>query len=374
MTGGGPPRQSLSASDSSPILKGIVGGQQRPKSVARGQQSQGLVGVQGLSPDSPGLERPNTNLNTNNRTSGVNNSLVASYRGKSFGSPSVPMQNINSRGATPVRSGIVSKNPDNVRNSINAPTQAMKNLPAAHYPAMDSLSEKIKQAKLQKVIPTPGTGQRTMNVPTTPSARPPLHSGQARPVQQTTPIQQRPTTTSPAALNQRTNPQTPKETPNLNQQQQRRATTKTSQQSVLQDSRHKIEIVRKQTPSSSPQKYQREAAQTTATSPASGTTSGTASESDEKMEVDSITSECAADSDNTNNHEQNQSTDDADGSSASFAYLEEVIENPQNTVVQNQISGNTVKMLVVLQNGKQRLITFDIPNEPCTVQDLLEQV
>ena len=31
-------------------------------------------------------------------------------------------------------------------------------------------------------------------------------------------------------------------------------------------------------------------------------------------------------------------------------------------------------MLVTLSNGEQRLITFDIPNEDCTVQDLLEQV
>lgn len=31
-------------------------------------------------------------------------------------------------------------------------------------------------------------------------------------------------------------------------------------------------------------------------------------------------------------------------------------------------------MLVSLENGEQRLITFTVPKETCTVQDLLEQV
>lgn len=58
----------------------------------------------------------------------------------------------------------------------------------------------------------------------------------------------------------------------------------------------------------------------------------------------------------------------------SVAFLEKVIHNPTNTKVQHQIQGNTAKMLVMLSNGEQRLITFDIPNDDCTVQDLLEQV
>lgn len=57
----------------------------------------------------------------------------------------------------------------------------------------------------------------------------------------------------------------------------------------------------------------------------------------------------------------------------SYAYLQKAIDNPQTTIVQHQIEGNTVKMLVVMPNGEQRLITFDIPNEECTVNDLLEQ-
>ncbi|XP_034942141.1 uncharacterized protein [Chelonus insularis] len=67
------------------------------------------------------------------------------------------------------------------------------------------------------------------------------------------------------------------------------------------------------------------------------------------------------------------STGDCDSGSESFAYLQKVIDNPANAIVQQQISGNVVKMLVVLPSGEQRLITFDIPNEECTVQDLLEQ-
>lgn len=52
----------------------------------------------------------------------------------------------------------------------------------------------------------------------------------------------------------------------------------------------------------------------------------------------------------------------------------EEIKNPQTAIVQKQIKGNTAKMLVALQTGEQRLITFDIPKEECTVHDLLEQV
>lgn len=66
-------------------------------------------------------------------------------------------------------------------------------------------------------------------------------------------------------------------------------------------------------------------------------------------------------------------TDSENSSTESIAYLQKMIDNPSNTVVQQQIQGNTAKMLVMLSNGEQRLITFDIPNEDCTVQDLLEQ-
>lgn len=65
--------------------------------------------------------------------------------------------------------------------------------------------------------------------------------------------------------------------------------------------------------------------------------------------------------------------DSESSASESIAYLQKIIDNPSNTIVQRQIQGNTAKMLVMLSNGEQRLITFDIPNEDCTVQDLLEQ-
>ncbi|XP_015187662.1 PREDICTED: uncharacterized protein LOC107072337 isoform X2 [Polistes dominula] len=66
-------------------------------------------------------------------------------------------------------------------------------------------------------------------------------------------------------------------------------------------------------------------------------------------------------------------TDSESSASESIAYLQKVINNPSNTIVQRQIQGNTAKMLVMLPNGEQRLITFDISNNDCSVQDLLEQ-
>ncbi|XP_011707812.1 PREDICTED: uncharacterized protein LOC105462704 isoform X2 [Wasmannia auropunctata] len=60
--------------------------------------------------------------------------------------------------------------------------------------------------------------------------------------------------------------------------------------------------------------------------------------------------------------------------SESIAYLQKTISDPANAIVQHQIQGNTAKMLVMLPTGEQRLITFDIPNEDCTVHDLLDQV
>lgn len=50
------------------------------------------------------------------------------------------------------------------------------------------------------------------------------------------------------------------------------------------------------------------------------------------------------------------------------------IHNLINNKVRHQIKGNIAKMLVVFINGEQRLITFEIPHEDCTVQDLLKQV
>ncbi|KAF7988794.1 hypothetical protein HCN44_007104 [Aphidius gifuensis] len=57
-----------------------------------------------------------------------------------------------------------------------------------------------------------------------------------------------------------------------------------------------------------------------------------------------------------------------------YAFLQKVINNPQTAIVQDQIEGNTVKMLISMPKDEQTLITFDVPNEKCTVNDLLEQV
>lgn len=46
---------------------------------------------------------------------------------------------------------------------------------------------------------------------------------------------------------------------------------------------------------------------------------------------------------------------------------------PQDNLIMEQ-PRESARMLVVLQNGEQRLITFTLPKESCTVQELLEQV
>ncbi|XP_072750156.1 uncharacterized protein [Anoplolepis gracilipes] len=61
-------------------------------------------------------------------------------------------------------------------------------------------------------------------------------------------------------------------------------------------------------------------------------------------------------------------------SSESVAYLQKIINDPSTAIVQHQIKGNEAKMLVMLTSGEQRLITFEIPNEDCTVHDLLDQI
>ncbi|KAF7989036.1 hypothetical protein HCN44_007346 [Aphidius gifuensis] len=56
-----------------------------------------------------------------------------------------------------------------------------------------------------------------------------------------------------------------------------------------------------------------------------------------------------------------------------YAYLQKAIDNPHTTIVQKQVNGNTVEMLVVQKNGEQKLMTLSLPNEECTVDNLLEQ-
>ncbi|XP_017886629.1 uncharacterized protein LOC108628910 isoform X2 [Ceratina calcarata] len=64
---------------------------------------------------------------------------------------------------------------------------------------------------------------------------------------------------------------------------------------------------------------------------------------------------------------------DSNNQCESVAYFQSMIHDPSTTKVQSQIHGNNAKMLALFSNGEKRLITFDIPNEDCTVQDLLEQ-
>ncbi|XP_046749761.1 uncharacterized protein LOC124413272 isoform X4 [Diprion similis] len=97
------------------------------------------------------------------------------------------------------------------------------------------------------------------------------------------------------------------------------------------------------------------------------------------MEVDSSELSSQESAKTSQQHQQQQQscgsqTDSESASSPNLTFIQKPIDNPQTCIVQRQINGNTAKMLVVLPNGEQRLITFDIPNEECTVQDLLDQV
>ena len=57
-----------------------------------------------------------------------------------------------------------------------------------------------------------------------------------------------------------------------------------------------------------------------------------------------------------------------------FVPIQSVIESPETTLVRDHIPGWVAKMLIFLENGDQRLITFDVPSDHCTVQDLIDGV
>lgn len=46
---------------------------------------------------------------------------------------------------------------------------------------------------------------------------------------------------------------------------------------------------------------------------------------------------------------------------------------PDSTPLSEEYS-DSIRMLVLLENGEQRLITFTLPKEACTIQEILEQV
>ncbi|XP_015586245.1 uncharacterized protein LOC107263491 isoform X2 [Cephus cinctus] len=98
---------------------------------------------------------------------------------------------------------------------------------------------------------------------------------------------------------------------------------------------------------------------------------GTQCANQQAMEIDQ--SENIEEQASVNQENSNEQAESECKSTESLAYLQKTIHDPHNTIVPQQIEGNTAKMLVLLPDGEQRLITFDIPNDECTVQDLLEQ-
>lgn len=59
-----------------------------------------------------------------------------------------------------------------------------------------------------------------------------------------------------------------------------------------------------------------------------------------------------------------------------LVYLPTTTKSATETFVRDQVPGDqeSVKILIVLVSGEQRLITFDVPDDHITVQDLLCQV
>lgn len=54
--------------------------------------------------------------------------------------------------------------------------------------------------------------------------------------------------------------------------------------------------------------------------------------------------------------------------------LQQAQQSPEQQIIDREQQRESARMLVILQNGEQRLITFTLPKESCTVQELLEQV
>ncbi|XP_025270325.1 uncharacterized protein LOC105249552 isoform X2 [Camponotus floridanus] len=90
------------------------------------------------------------------------------------------------------------------------------------------------------------------------------------------------------------------------------------------------------------------------------------------MEVDPL--ECVQEKIHVIQQVSSPQSEHENNSNESVAYLQKIINDPSTAIVQHQIKGNEAKMLVILASGEQRLITFEIPNEDCTVHDLLDQI
>ena len=48
--------------------------------------------------------------------------------------------------------------------------------------------------------------------------------------------------------------------------------------------------------------------------------------------------------------------------------------DPETSIVQDQVIGDRAKILLRYDDGRENLITFNIPNEQCTVRDLVDEV
>ncbi|TGZ49294.1 Sentrin-specific protease [Temnothorax longispinosus] len=155
---------------------------------------------------------------------------------------------------------------------------------------------------------------------------------------------------------------------NNTQQQQHSNTLQHGQSPLNNPTRRFINSVQQRTQPISvpPQEIQKPSMATSVPSSAEHNTHVTSIE----MEVD--TPECVEAKEQTQ-QSSSPRLELENSSSESFAYLQKTINDPTNAIVQHQIQGNTAKMLVMLTTGEQRLITFDIPNEDCTVHDLLDQ-
>lgn len=90
------------------------------------------------------------------------------------------------------------------------------------------------------------------------------------------------------------------------------------------------------------------------------------------MEVDPL--ECVQEKIHVIQQVSSPQSEHESSSNESVAYLQKIINDPSTAIVQHQIKGSEAKMLVILISGEQRLITFEIPKEDCTVHDLLDQV
>ncbi|XP_012286581.1 uncharacterized protein LOC105703068 isoform X2 [Orussus abietinus] len=219
-------------------------------------------------------------------------------------------------------------------------SQMPKNSSSLRCSEMEHLSERIKQERLKQI-----QGQRQ---PCSPAA----NHEQSSPVQR----QQQGSVTPQQQIQQLMN------SPVQRQQVMVNAGQQTQQMTLIPQQQHQQQqfAQMQRQPMIGPQQRHRQASDTS-----------------EQPVQNSMEADCPENQQEVSTLNQQNCTPQADAdcnTSQSYAYFQKIIENPQTTTVQQQIQGNTAKMLVVLLNGEQRLITFDVPNEDCTVNDLLEQV